>query len=153
MQRVSGRTVLVVALVAGLSACGAPKDEVPAAESETVAAQASEPAAVAAQSGPALAANAAPASFTVCKTCHSVEPGHNMIGPSLAGVFGRTSATVPGYAYSPAAKTANLIWDEATLDTYLTAPMKLVPGTKMTFAGYADAARRKEVIDYLKTVK
>ena len=43
--------------------------------------------------------------------------------------------------------------DEKTLDTYLTNPMKMVPGTKMTFAGLPDPAQRKAVIDYLKTLK
>ena len=50
-------------------------------------------------------------------------------------------------------KNANLTWDDATLDKYLTGPMKMVPGTKMTFAGLSDAAKRKEVIEYLKTLK
>ena len=50
-------------------------------------------------------------------------------------------------------KNAGLTWDDATLDEYLTAPMKKVPGTKMTFAGLSDPAARKEVIAYLKTLK
>lgn len=77
----------------------------------------------------------------------------NAVGPSLFGVFGRKAATGAGYAYSDAMKASGKTWDEATLDTYLAAPMKEVPGTKMTFAGQSDPAKRKEIIEFLKTVK
>ena len=50
-------------------------------------------------------------------------------------------------------KKANLTWDDKTLDEYLTNPMKVVPGTKMTYAGLADPAQRKAIIEYLKTLK
>jgi cytochrome c len=29
----------------------------------------------------------------------------------------------------------------------------MVPGTKMSFAGVSDAAKRKELIEYIKTLK
>ena len=103
---------------------------------------------------PAVAAGPAkPAAFGQCAACHSVEPGMNGVGPSLVGVAGRKAGSVPGFAYSDANKASGLTWDEKTLDTYLTNPMKMVPGTKMTFAGLPDPAQRKAVIDYLKTLK
>lgn len=71
----------------------------------------------------------------------------------MFGVFGRKAGTEPGYAYSEAMKNSAHIWDEATLDKYLTDPRTDVPGTKMTFAGIQDPVRRKAVIDYLKTLK
>ncbi len=40
----------------------------------------------------------------------------------------------------------------AALDRYLTDPMGVVPGTKMAFAGVKDAAKRQEIINYLKTL-
>ena len=52
-----------------------------------------------------------------------------------------------------AMKNANLTWDDKTLDTYLSNPMKVVPGTKMTYAGLADPEQRKAIIAYLKTLK
>src|SRR5262245_33918723 len=64
--------------------------------------------------------------FAKCKACHTVEVGKNKIGPSLAGVVGRKSGTAPNFNYSDAMKNAGLTWDEATLDTYLTNPKKLV---------------------------
>jgi cytochrome c len=85
-----------------------------------------------------------------CSICHSVEPGKNKIGPSLAGVVGRKAGSVPGYSYSDANKKSGLTWDEATLDKYLTDPRAVVPGTKMLFAGLKNPADRKAVIAYLK---
>jgi len=38
--------------------------------------------------------------FAHCAPCHSTKPGENKVGPSLAGVFGRTSGTEPEYSYS-----------------------------------------------------
>jgi cytochrome c len=101
----------------------------------------------------AAAAQAAPVEFAQCAVCHQVKPGANGIGPSLAGVVGRKIASAPGYSYSPALKKVAGSWNDATLDTWLTSPAKFAPGTKMTFAGYPDAAKRKAVIAYLKTLK
>jgi cytochrome c len=94
-----------------------------------------------------------PAAFAQCVSCHSVKPGVNGVGPSLHGVVGRTAGTVPGYAYSDALKAWGKQFDEPMLHQYLTAPMKVVPGTKMVFPGMPDAERRQAVIDYLETLK
>ncbi len=88
-----------------------------------------------------------------CGICHAVTPGTNRIGPSLAGIVGRVSGTEAKYAYSPAMKKAAITWSRATLDTYLVGPAKLVPGTKMAFAGIADATKRANLTDYLATLK
>ncbi|HYZ34899.1 MAG TPA: cytochrome c family protein [Crenalkalicoccus sp.] len=88
-----------------------------------------------------------------CAVCHSVEPGQNKVGPSLAGVFGRHSAEAPGFNYSPAMRQANKTWDAATLDAYLVDPRAAVPGTRMIFAGLKDAKQRADVIAYLQTLK
>ena len=91
--------------------------------------------------------------FAACASCHTVTPGQNGIGPSLAGVFGRKAGMAPGFVYSEAMKDAGKTWDEATLDTYLANPMGVVPGTRMTYMGQSDPAKRKAVIEYLKTLK
>jgi cytochrome c len=40
----------------------------------------------------------------------------------------------------------------ALLDAYLEAPLKVVPGTKMAFAGIPDESRRAEVIAFLRSL-
>ncbi|MGE5504794.1 MAG: c-type cytochrome [Actinomycetota bacterium] len=87
--------------------------------------------------------------FNQCKACHSVKAGENKVGPSLHGVVGRKSGTAPGFNYSDAMKKADLTWDEATLDKYLTDPKATVPGNKMAFAGLKNPDDRKNVIAYL----
>ena len=90
---------------------------------------------------------------SVCGICHSVQPGKNMVGPSLAGVVGRKTGEVPGFHYSPANQGANITWDEATLDKYLQSPRTVMPGTIMTYAGLKDDTKRADLIAYLATLK
>lgn len=92
-----------------------------------------------------------PASFSTCGVCHSVEPGQNMIGPSLAGVFGREAGTVSGATYSPSMQEVDITWDEANLRRYITDPAAVVPGGTMPNPG-ASAADVQAIVDYLKTL-
>jgi nitrite reductase (NO-forming) len=87
--------------------------------------------------------------FRKCQACHSIEPGKNMLGPSLAGVVGRKAGTEAGYNYSPAMKSAAIVWNAQTLDQYLTDPAKVVPGNKMPFPGLKTDNDRADVIAYL----
>src|SRR5690554_2999401 len=103
-------------------------------------------AATAAASGPV----AEPASFAVCKACHSVEPGKNGIGPTLAGVWNARAGHTDSFDYSDQLEESGLVWNQANLDRYLLDPRGTIPGTKMAFAGVKDAAKRQEIIDYLK---
>ncbi|WP_235506793.1 c-type cytochrome [Altererythrobacter sp. Root672] len=98
----------------------------------------------------AAAAPVEPAAFAQCKACHSVEPGKNGIGPSLAGIWGEKAGAVPGFEFSQPMKDSGLVWNQATLDKYLTDPRGVVPGTKMAFGGVKDAAKRQALIDYIK---
>jgi cytochrome c2 len=90
---------------------------------------------------------------SACSICHSPQPGKNMVGPSLFGVVGRKTASVPGFHYSPANQNANLTWDAATLDKYLQAPRSVIPGTTMTYGGLKDDTKRADLIAYLATLK
>jgi cytochrome c len=84
-----------------------------------------------------------------CMDCHSVN--FNGVGPAHKGVFGRPNGQAAGYNYSPALKAAKIVWDEESLDRWLTDPAKMVPGQRMGFS-LGDAAERADVIAYLKSI-
>ena len=73
------------------------------------------------------------------------------VGPNLAGVVGRKSAS-QSFAYSPALKKAGLVWTKPNLDRYLAGPAKMVPGTRMAVA-MPDTKQRAAVIAYLEKAK
>ena len=86
-----------------------------------------------------------------CEACHSVLPGKNKMGPSLAKVVGRTAGTAPNYAYSDAMKGCGIAWQRDRLDAYIAKPKAVVPGCKMPFEGLPNAKDRADLIDYLAT--
>ena len=91
--------------------------------------------------------------FAKCKACHIADEDKNKIGPSLMGVIGKTAGTHPGFKYSNAmveAGQGGLVWDEATLTTYLHDPKATVKGTKMAFVGLKKDDEIADVIAYLK---
>ncbi|HTT13302.1 MAG TPA: c-type cytochrome [Burkholderiaceae bacterium] len=82
-----------------------------------------------------------------CSACHSLD--YNGVGPAHRGVFGRAAAQAPGFVYSDALKSAHIVWNEETLDRWLTDPEKLVPGQRMG-VNVPEARDRADVITYLK---
>ena len=90
---------------------------------------------------------------STCGICHSTEPGQNKLGPSLAGVVGRKSGSVPNFSYSAAMKNAHITWSDRTLDRYIADPKAVVPGNKMLFVGLKNADERHAVIVYLESLK
>lgn len=108
-------------------------------------------AALAAASTPAVSR---PAAFARCVACHDAEKGSpDKLGPNLFGVAGNQAAVHSGYSYSDALKSSGLVWSDANLNAWLENPRALVPGNKMAFPGLKDAAKRQEIIDYLKAMK
>ena len=95
-------------------------------------------------------AAAGKAVFNKCRICHSLEAGKTLIGPSLHGLFGRKAGSLDNFRYSIAMKNYGVVWDEASLDKYLTDPQTVVKGTKMVFLGLKDPKERADVIAYLK---
>lgn len=90
--------------------------------------------------------------FLTCQTCHAIDAGVNKIGPSLHAVVGRAAGKEPGYTYTVANRDSGITWTEDKLFQYLENPQRVVPGTKMTFAGWpTDPQKRADVIAYLKT--
>jgi cytochrome c len=93
------------------------------------------------------------AAFRVCATCHSVEPGTNLTGPSLAHVWGTRAASAQGFhRYSEALQRSGIVWNEQSLERWLADPQALVRGTAMTFPGMRDARERADVVAYLRAV-
>lgn len=110
-------------------------------------------AAVAAVTVAPLAAAAAPPDgaqvYERCAACHAIEG--NRTGPQHCGLFGRRAGTAPGFdAYSPALRASALVWDARTLDVFLQAPTRAVPGTTMGYAGVKDDAERAALIRWLR---
>ena len=88
---------------------------------------------------------------THCRNCHSIKEGDNRLGPSLFGVFGKPAGQVKGFANYSGGLTADIKWDEATLDKFITDPTAMVSNTTMKpFPGVRDAEQRKHIIEFLK---
>ena len=82
-----------------------------------------------------------------CGACHSL--GASRIGPKHRGVFGRKSASVPGFHYSAALKKLKVVWNAQTLDRWLQNPAAMAPGTAMGYR-LTVPQERADVIAYLK---
>jgi cytochrome c len=104
---------------------------------------------------PAFAAPVAkPAGFAICGVCHKVEKGApNGIGPNLFGVGGTKAGEVPGFNFSPAMKQSGIVWTKPKLVAFITAPQKVVPGTKMMFAGMKDPKVANAIATYVLSLK
>jgi cytochrome c len=90
--------------------------------------------------------------FVQCAACHATSDS-NGIGPGLKGIDGRKVGAVDGFRYSGAMKAISYSWDAKSLDAFLTAPSKAIPGNAMPFAGIPDTKQRADLIAYLKTLK
>jgi cytochrome c len=88
--------------------------------------------------------------FATCAACHSDKP--DAIGPTLRGVYGRKSGSVPDFHYSTAMQRANLTWDETNLRDYIKDPQAKVKGNRMPFGGLSDPQDVDDVIAYLKSL-
>lgn len=110
---------------------------------------------LAATTTPALAQDAAAGAVVFkqrCQTCHTVTPGQRHgVGPNLAGLAGRPAASTD-FNYSSALKGSGLVWNAATLDRFIAAPSKAVPGTRMLIP-VTDAKQRGDLVAYLGGLK
>ena len=88
-----------------------------------------------------------------CALCHTFEKGGaRMAGPNLFGIIGEKAGVRQGFAFSPAMKASGIVWSPETLDAFIAAPQKVVPGTRMAFAGERDPARRRAIVDYIQSL-
>jgi cytochrome c len=99
-------------------------------------------------------AKAGAAIFKRCAVCHTNDKGGgDGLGPNLFGIVGRKAATRAGFAYSAPLKKAGLTWTEANLTKWVAGPARVVPGTKMAFAGITSKKQQADVVAYLTTLK
>jgi cytochrome c len=71
--------------------------------------------------------------FRACVACHTLAPDEgNRAGPTLAGLFGRRIASLPGYNFSAALKKLDIVWTPETVaKLFEVGPATYTPGTKM----------------------
>ncbi len=71
--------------------------------------------------------------FRACIACHTLNANDGVrAGPTLAGIFGRKIATLPGYNFSDALKKLDIVWTPETVSKlFEVGPMAYTPGTKM----------------------
>jgi cytochrome c len=86
--------------------------------------------------------------YARCLACHALE--YDRVGPRHCGLLGRRAGSVPGFDYSAAMKHSGIVWTARTLERFLAAPLEIVPGTTMTYAGVADPKERADLIAYLE---
>lgn len=90
-----------------------------------------------------------------CAACHAVAKDAPMgMGPNLSGIVGKQAGKMEGFKYSAEFKKGldGKKWTPELLNAWLTEPQDVAPGTYMMYK-QGDAAVRKTIIDYLKTIK
>ena len=85
--------------------------------------------------------------YATCMGCHS--PERHRTGPQHCGLIGRKAGSAVGFDYSLAMQQSDIIWTKKTLDDFLTAPLRVIPGTKMAIAGISNKVDRANLISYL----
>jgi cytochrome c len=90
--------------------------------------------------------------FRACVACHTLNGNEGVrAGPTLAGIFGRKIATLPGYNFSAALKTLDITWTPETVaKLFELGPMTYTPGTKMPEQKIGSAADRAALVEFLE---
>ncbi len=100
----------------------------------------------------AYAGDPGAAVFRACVACHTLKPDERpRAGPTLAGLFGRRIATLPGYNFSPALKKLDIVWTPQTVaKLFELGPATYTPGTKMPQQTINSAADRDALVKFLQ---
>jgi cytochrome c len=89
--------------------------------------------------------------FKACIACHTLsDKDAQRAGPTLAGLYGRRIASLPGYRFSEALKRMDIVWTPETVSKlFELGPNRYTPGTKMPEQRIGSAEDRKALTDFL----
>lgn len=89
--------------------------------------------------------------FRACVACHTLSDKEiQRAGPTLAGLYGRKIASLPGYRFSEALKTMDITWTPETVaKLFEVGPNTYTPGTKMPEQRIGSAEDRRALTDFL----
>jgi cytochrome c len=90
--------------------------------------------------------------FRACVACHTLGGDQaNRAGPTLAGIFGRRIATLPGYDFSEALKHLDIVWTPETVSRlFEIGPAAYTPGTKMPEQRIGSEQDRAALVQFLQ---
>jgi cytochrome c len=90
--------------------------------------------------------------FRACVACHTLGADQaNRAGPTLAGLFGRRIATVPGYNFSDALRRLDIVWTPETVSRlFEIGPAAYTPGTKMPEQRIGSEQDRAALVQFLE---
>jgi len=90
--------------------------------------------------------------FRACVACHTLSPEQtNRAGPTLAGIFGRRIASLPGYNFSEALKHLDIVWTPETVaKLFEIGPTAYTPGTKMPEQRIGSEQDRAALVQFLE---
>lgn len=83
-----------------------------------------------------------------CGGCHYLDDDKE--GPRLRHIYGTKAGSVAAFKYSSALKASQVVWDDATLDSWLANPDSVVPDSDMDFR-VSKPEERAAIIQYLKS--
>ena len=89
--------------------------------------------------------------FRACVACHTLSDKEvQRAGPTLAGLYGRKIASLPGYRFSDALKSMDIVWTPETVSKlFEVGPNSYTPGTKMPEQRIGSVEDRRALTDFL----
>jgi cytochrome c len=89
--------------------------------------------------------------YRACVACHTLSADEsNRAGPTLAGLFGRRIATLPGYRFSEALRHLDIVWTPETVaKLFEVGPATYTPGTRMPEQRIGSAEDRAALVAFL----